>query len=370
MSRNCPKSALREYNNIQPTSYYGNDIDFKDAMSAKYNFDATENNVFLEVYKTRGSADKGYTRHALHFSIDGYSIAGESTCIVVSFGKNKPIFVFDIGCDISKKLINNFMNQNLAGFFISHAHIDHIGGLPKIMLNLFNRRYNKKPNEMIPPVPIYVPSSYTIKHVDFPECKEEISSIIDSVRSLQGASKTGNASVFQGIYNTFGLDGNDDKTYPTIVQKSKNDAFMIKRFKTCHTAPSQGYLIYEKTKTQSSETYEPIVAFTGDTEIGFLNLKENAGIINDVLRAPVLIMEMTYIKADHEPNAAAYGHMHLDHFINDFDRFNNERIIFIHLSRRCGSATEIVSLLNTKLDPLKEKMKKKNMDIQPLLVGF
>ena len=141
---------------------------------------------------------------------------------------------------------------------------------------------------------------------------------------------------------------------------------MIRRFKTEHTVPSQGYLIYEK---NNENVYDPVVAFTGDTTIGFLFLEENKSIINDVLRAPVLIMEMTYIENDKKDRkdklslATERGHMHLDHFVKEISRFKNEQIVLIHFSA-AYSAEVIRETLRTKLPPSHQNI------VKPLLVGF
>ncbi len=121
--------------------------------------------------------------------------------------------------------------------------------------------------------------------------------------------------------------------------------------KTTHTVPSVGYVVWErrnKLKPEyqhlsgpeirdlrlagtevSAETRLPTVAYTGDTSPPGLDNNP------DMLRAQVLITEMTFVAPRHRKEKIhKHGHMHLDDFVSRRDQFENELIIAAHFSVR------------------------------------
>ena len=72
----------------------------------------------------------------------------------------------------------------------------------------------------------------------------------------------------------------------------------------------------------------PLVAYCGDTAPGdFLDL-------GFVKNAQVLLLECTFVEADHLERARAGYHFHLSHLREVLPGLNNERIVLTHLSRR------------------------------------
>lgn len=72
----------------------------------------------------------------------------------------------------------------------------------------------------------------------------------------------------------------------------------------------------------------PLVCFCGDTAPGdFLDL-------DFVRRSKVLLLECTFLDADHRDRARAGGHFHVDDLREALPHLENERIILTHLSRR------------------------------------
>ena len=79
----------------------------------------------------------------------------------------------------------------------------------------------------------------------------------------------------------------------------------------------------------TSETRIPLVAYTGDTAPAGLDRNP------DMLRAKILITEMTFLAPDHRKDKIHKdGHMHLDDFVERKDLFQNEQIICGHFSVR------------------------------------
>lgn len=72
----------------------------------------------------------------------------------------------------------------------------------------------------------------------------------------------------------------------------------------------------------------PLVAYCGDTARGdFLEL-------DHVRTARVLLIECTFLEADHRDRARAGRHMHLDDLREIVPKLENERILLVHLTRR------------------------------------
>jgi ribonuclease Z len=201
-------------------------------------------------------------------------------------------------------------------FFASHAHLDHLAALP---VYVARRRMMK----MEPPT-VYLPHE-----------------VVDPVWRMLNAWQS--------------LDRGQMKC--ELVGVRPGDEIILSRehrvtvFRTKHTVPSVGYLVYDcrkKLKPEligltgdqirdlrlsgtevTNETLTPLVCFTGDTAPAGLDAHP------DVFHAQVLITEMTFFRPDHRKEKIhKFGHMHLDDFLDRADRFQNELIILSHLSTR------------------------------------
>jgi ribonuclease Z len=149
---------------------------------------------------------------------------------------------------------------------------------------------------------------------------------------------------------------------------------VITAFRTSHTIPSLGYVVWDrrfKLKEEyhglpgerirdlrlsgtavTREVRTPLLAYTGDTS--------PAGLDNypPVYEAKILITEVSFIRPNHRREKIhKFGHMHLDDVVERAERFRNELIIFAHFSTRYHPQ-EIRRLLEGKLPPhLQERVK-------------
>ncbi|KAI4313649.1 hypothetical protein L6164_026608 [Bauhinia variegata] len=239
--------------------------------------------------------------------IAGLSIGGHETCIIFPTFK----VAFDIGRCPPRAVSQDFL-------FISHAHMDHIGGLPMYVAT--RGLYGMKPPTIV-----------------VPKCvKEDVEQLFEVHRKMDHSELK---------HTLIGLDVGEE----FYLRKD----LKVKAFRTYHVIPSQGYILYtvkQKLKQEfvglsgdkiknlklsgveiTNTLTEPEIAFTGDTTSDFIVDESNI----DVLRAKILVIECTFVNnsitAEH---ARDYGHTHLSEIISHAERFQNRAILLIHFSAR------------------------------------
>ena len=101
----------------------------------------------------------------------------------------------------------------------------------------------------------------------------------------------------------------------------------------------------ERGEEVSSTWEHPLVVFSGDTKIEFIDHNECAR------KADLLIMEVTFVDDRVSVESArANGHIHIDEVVERADMFENKAILFTHLSARYRQ-DEAQAAINAKLPP-------------------
>jgi len=205
---------------------------------------------------------------------------------------------------------------NLKHFFISHGHLDHAAGIPYII--------SQRAMNSLPPGNFYMPGSLV-------EPMDQIMKLWEKIEKHEYK------------YNFVTVKGDDE--IPLNAQT------YIKVFPTTHRIESYGYTIFEihkKLKKQylglpQQEIVElrrkghevnevhhiPVVSFTGDTQIEFLDSRPW------VRQSKLLFMEATYLDERITiEQARQWGHTHIDEVVPRLKDIESEKIVFIHASSR------------------------------------
>lgn len=267
-----------------------------------------------------------------NYNVYAWSLSGIETCVVLKSDDLK--IAFDMGYSIPQSI-------SCANVFISHGHMDHIGGVTNhaSKRGLYGMR---KARYFVPP------------HL--------VENLMAVTKANCAMAETTDALEDVNIL-PFGLD--------ETVSLPNN--YYMRAFPTVHRIPSQGYILYKQTKKlkqqyvgQSSAAIAELhrdnvpihdiiataeVAFTGDTMIEvFLNPPNP-----DLLRVKLLIVEATFIdhseKADNIQKAREFGHIHLQEISDNAHLFRDVKyILLIHFSTKY-SAEYIQQFVSTSIAP-------------------
>ncbi len=259
--------------------------------------------------------------------VKGITIGGIKTCYILPYFN----IAFDFG-RAPESLIS------IPTVFLTHSHLDHSSGM------------------------FYYISQRSLKGLGAPT----IYTHPKNIKNLKKISKLWNKlENFEAKANILPI-----KEFKDQITIQKN--IYVQAISGYHRVPMLGYVVMEKTKklkveylkcsseeiinlkkTENifEEKESAIFSFSGDTTIEF--------VLNNpcVQNSKVLFMECTYLD-DSRPvqRARDWGHTHLDEIIQHEDKFKNERLVLVHISKRYKKK-EIIKILEKKLpSSLKQKV--------------
>ena len=239
------------------------------------------------------------------YRVQGYSTAGEQTVIQIP----ELDTCFDMGSCPRFALSSPYVA-------LSHAHMDHIGGLPYY----FSQRMFQK-----------MGVGTCVCH---PELVAPIRALMETWVPLERQHTQ---------YELKGLEPDEEiEIKPNIV---------LRALQVSHTVPALGYALIEKRSKLKDEFRElpqerlrelrnegveitkvleiPLVAYTGDTEFGPWLFRD------EFAKAAVVIAECTFVDAGDRGRAAAGKHMHASDILSLLEAWESPQVILCHLSRRC-----------------------------------
>jgi ribonuclease Z len=224
-------------------------------------------------------------------------------------------------------------------WLLSHVHLDHVAALPVFVAR-------RRMMRMEPPV-IYLPA-YAV---------EDVRRLLLILQRLDRGRM---------VCDLRGIEAG--------AEFDLSREHVVTAFGTTHTIPSLGYVVWDrrhKLKEEylglpgdrirdlrqsgvavTREVRTPLLAYTGDTSPAGLDACPAA------FQAKILISELSFIRPNHRREKIhKFGHMHLDDYLERADRFENELIIWGHLSTRYHPQ-EVRRIVDAKLPPrLRERVR-------------
>jgi ribonuclease Z len=258
------------------------------------------------------------------YRVQGISVAGEQTVIQIP--------ELDLAFDIGQCTRSVLSAPTIA---LSHAHMDHIGGLPY----WFSQRYFQKiggethmpeksdgqgDGKPKPPVG---------RCVCHPELEQGLRGMMRSWEPLERQRTP---------FDIVPLEPEHDL-------EIKNN-ILLRAIATRHTVPSLGFSVLERRSKLKDEYRDlpqeklrelrargveitrqleiPLVAYTGDTSPGEFLVRD------EFADARIMISECTFFEPDHNERARTGMHLHIDDIIRMLPVWKAEAIVLVHASRR------------------------------------
>jgi ribonuclease Z len=241
----------------------------------------------------------------------GVSIAGRETWFRVPS--------LDLAFDVGRCPAEIVPAPNL---FLSHAHLDHAGGLAYWASQ---RRLLRLPPASVFTDPTAVPAWRQILSLH-----AELEGVDYDV-SVSGLAPGASVELRKDLsVSAFRVD----HRVPTVgfvaseVRRRLVPAWQGRPEEEIREATRRGEVVTRRSP-------RPLLAFAGDTGIGLFETAPR-----EAFEAKVLLLECSFVEAEDLPRARNYGHMHVDDVAERADLFANEVLVLTHLTLR-GTPAEL-----------------------------
>ncbi len=219
--------------------------------------------------------------------------------------------------------------------YLSHAHLDHAAG--------FAHHASRRKLGGLPPARVFAPK----------ESASDLEAWVGACERLE--------NVRYGV-----------EILPAVVGESvriRND-LEVRFLEGRHNVPAVAYLFSEVRQKLREEFAQlsglqiaalrargtevtrreeiPVFAYSGDCGAEIFRAAP------ELLRARVLLIECSFLLEEDLPRARAYQHLHLQDFLENADRFENEAIVLTHFSLRY-TADQIRAALQALPEPLAKR---------------
>lgn len=243
-----------------------------------------------------------------------------------------PGLAFDLGRG-SQRLIGTDQ------LFLSHGHLDHALGLPYVLSQ--RNLHGFGPCRLYCPRPI----------------RRAVENFVEAAAALEEVEYR---------YQLRGLEAGE--------RVELGHGWSVEPFAVDHVLPSLGYHLIQARRSlapalrgldgaelarrrRAGERIDHVeerieVSYCGDTAAGVFDLEPR------LFEARVLLLECTFLGSELETKARQFGHLHVADLAAQADRFANEALVLIHLSRR------------HRLEELRQAVEQRMPNLAPELIVF
>lgn len=268
-----------------------------------------------------------FTLKTDHFTIEGLSRAGHESWFRIR--------ELNIGLDIGR---GPDALVGVPDIFVSHAHLDHSVGIP---FWAGQRRLQR-----LPPGRLYVPEETAD---DFRELMaihtrlERTAYDVEIIGMAPGASRP--------VRRPWTVRAHDSwhRVPSRAWELIERRHHLRKEYQGLDSHALES--LRQRGIPIADEADHSMLFYTGDTDRGILETSEA------LFHAEVLMIECSFVAAEHRARAATYRHIHIDDLADFAERFENKLIVLTHFSRRYSYEALVRTIAASLPERLRERIR-------------